>query len=120
MSDYIERSKAAEILCKMICGNERGLCVSKPESCWHSRMIDLYNIEPADISNVKSATPIRRLRPSKYVVYKPSGLHKNGEVLYLKRVFVNENNYATYCPVCSKRLCSRFDHYCPNCGTKMD
>lgn len=45
MIDLIERRKAAEILCKAICGNERGLCVSTPKNCWQSKMVELYKLE---------------------------------------------------------------------------
>lgn len=51
---------------------------------------------------------------------KPSGTSENGETLYLKRIFVDEKSRVMYCPACGKRLCSRFDNYCPNCGAKMD
>ncbi len=68
---------------------------------------------------VQNQLPVLRYRPKRYERYEESGLNENGEVLYLKRVYVDEKSYAIYCPACGRRLCSRFTSYCPNCGTKM-
>lgn len=68
---------------------------------------------------VQNQLPVLRYRPKRYERYEESGLNENGEVLYLKRVYVDEKSYAMYCPACGRRLCSRFTSYCPNCGTKI-
>lgn len=73
----------------------------------------------ADVAPVVHGTPMLRYRTQRYERYEECGLNENGEVLYLKRVFVDEKNYAMYCPACGKRLCSRFKSFCPNCGAKM-
>ena len=80
----------------------------------------LDRVPDADVVPVVHGTPMLRYRPQRYERYEECGLNENGEVLYLKRVFVDEKNYAMYCPACGKRLCSRFKSFCPNCGAKMD
>lgn len=74
----------------------------------------------ADVEPVVHGTPMLRYRPERFERYEEYGLNDKGEMLYLKRVFVDEKNYAMYCPACGKRLCSRFKNFCPNCGAKMD
>ena len=74
----------------------------------------------SDVVPVLHVTPMLRYRPEKYERYEVYGTNENGETLYLKRAFVDEKNYAMYCPACGKRLCSRFKSFCPNCGAKMD
>ena len=69
---------------------------------------------------VVHGTPMLRCRPERYERYEEYGLNGNGEMLYLKRIMVDEKSYAMYCPACGKRLCSRFTSFCPNCGAKMD
>lgn len=49
MADYIERSKASELLCKIICGSERALCVSTCENCRQKQMVELYKIPAANV-----------------------------------------------------------------------
>lgn len=74
----------------------------------------------ADVSLVVHETPIFKIRPERYERYDEYGLNENGEMLYVRRILVDEKSYAMYCPSCGKRLCSRFTNYCPNCGAKMD
>lgn len=52
MDEYIERKKVAEILCKEICGEERGLCVSAPENCCQKKMLLLYELPASDVAPV--------------------------------------------------------------------
>lgn len=78
------------------------------------------NPEAADVAPVVHGTPILRYRPERYERYEEAGLSDRGEMLYIKRVYVDEKNWAMYCPACGKRLCSRFINYCPHCGAKMD
>lgn len=120
MAEYIDRRKAAEIVCKLICGGDRGLCVSTPENCQQEKMLEFYKIPAEDVAPVVHGAPMLRYRPERYERYEVYGLNEKGEVLYLKHVFVDEKNYSMYCPACGKRLCSRFKSFCPNCGAKMD
>lgn len=64
--------------------------------------------------------PILRYRPKRYERYIEFGLNTNGEMLYVKHCYLDERNYAMYCPACGKQLCSRFMNFCPNCGAKID
>lgn len=52
MPDYIERRKAAEIVCDIVCGKDKGLCVSTPDKCQQGHMIRLYEIPAADVDQV--------------------------------------------------------------------
>ena len=74
----------------------------------------------ADVAPAVHGTPMLRYRPERHERYEEYGLNENGEMLYLKRVLVDEKSYAMYCPACGKRLCSRFTSFCPNCGAKLD
>lgn len=81
---------------------------------------ELLEAKSADVTPVVHGTPISKISPQKYEIYEQAGTGENGEVLYHKRIYVDEKNSAEYCPVCNKRLCSRFRSFCPNCGAKMD
>ena len=81
---------------------------------------ELLEAKSADVVPVIHGTPISKIRPQKYEIYEQAGTGENGEILYHKRIYVDEKNSAEYCPVCNKRLCSRFRSFCPNCGAKMD
>lgn len=72
-----------------------------------------------NVRPVVRGIPVLKYRPQRYEHYEEVGLNDKGEMLYLKRVYVDEKNYAMYCPVCGKRLCSRFTNFCPNCGANM-
>lgn len=122
MDDYIKRSDALDAFTY-----EQGDRI--PEVGSHGEQNEIWvrdvkaklrSIRAADVVPVVHGTPMLRYRPQRYERYEECGLNENGEVLYLKRVFVDEKNYAMYCPACGKRLCSRFKSYCPNCGAKMD
>lgn len=58
--EYIERRKAAEILCKEICGSDRSLCVSTTENCQQKKMLELYELPAADVA------PVVRCRECKH------------------------------------------------------
>lgn len=73
----------------------------------------------SDVVPVVHGVPVRKNRPRKYECFEEVKT-ENGEILYKKHVYVDETNWAEYCPACGKRLCSRFKSYCPNCGAKMD
>lgn len=81
---------------------------------------ELYDAKSADVAPVVHGTPISKIRPQKYEIYEEAGTGENGEILYHKRIYVDEKNSVEYCPACNKRLCSRFRSFCPNCGAKMD
>ena len=80
----------------------------------------LKSIPAADVAPIVHETPMLRYRPERYERYDEYGINENGEMLYVKRVLVDEKSYAMYCPACGKRICSRFKSFCPNCGAKMD
>lgn len=79
----------------------------------------LTDLPAANVHEDVRGTPILRYRPERYERYEEQGLNENGEMLYLKRVLVDENSSAMYCSYCGKRLCSRFRSFCPNCGARM-
>lgn len=79
----------------------------------------LSDIPAADVRPVVREIPTLRCRPERYERYTEHGLSENGEMLYIKQVYVDEKSYAMYCPACGKRLCSRFTNFCSNCGADM-
>lgn len=103
---------------------EQALKLIEDAGTWGWSMNTLYDemqtLPAADVAPVIHGTPISKIRPQKYEIYEQAGTGENGEVLYHKRIYVDEKNSAEYCPVCNKRLCSRFRSFCPNCGAKMD
>lgn len=119
MSDYIDKQAAIKAI------GERPIDWTGSDfeiaECW---MYDacksaIENLPAADVRPVVRGLPVLKYRPQRYERYEEIGLNEKGEMLYLKRVYVDEKNYAMYCPVCGKRLCSRFTNFCPNCGTDM-
>lgn len=111
MSEYIEREKAIMYAHNALPFN--------PNEC--KKLEEVLRMMPADdVAPVVHGTPMLRYRPERCERYEEYGLNENGEMLYLKRVMVDEESYAMYCPACGKRLCSRFTSFCPNCGAKMD
>ena len=107
MAEYIERDFALDV-------------VKRTSGDYAAAFAEIAHAPAADVAPVVHGTPMLRYRPEKYERYEEYGTNENGEMLYLKRVFVDEKNYAMYCPACGKRLCSRFKSFCPNCGAKMD
>lgn len=101
----------------------QGERLDRPTGQYTAYRREKEHIDPkpsADVAPVVHETPMLRCRPERYERYEEYGLNENGEMLYLKRVMVDEESYAMYCPACGKRLCSRFTSFCPNCGAKMD
>ena len=118
MAEYIDRERIVLKTCGG-CTRQVDLLCRHPEPC--GRLIDAFlTTDAADVAPVVHGIPMLRYRPERYERYEEYGLNENGEMLYLKRVFVDEKSYAMYCPACGKRLCSRFRNFCPNCGAKMD
>ena len=78
----------------------------------------LSDLPAADVMVASHGTPLRKIRPSKHERFEEVKT-ENGEILYKKHVYIDETNWAEYCPACRKRLCSRFKSYCPNCGIKL-
>lgn len=110
MDDYIKREQALKLI-------ESGGTWGWSKNALYDEM---QALPAADVAPVIHGTPISKIRPQKYEIYEQAGTGENGEVLYHKRIYVDEKNSAEYCPVCNKRLCSRFRSFCPNCGAKMD
>lgn len=73
MPDYIERRKAAEIVCDIVCGKDKGLCVSTPDKCWQGHMKKLYEIPAADVA------PVVRCRECKH--YREHRTKKYGNLI---------------------------------------
>lgn len=107
MAEYIERGFALDV-------------VKRTSGDYAAAFAEIAHEPAADVAPVVHGTPMLRYRPERFERYEEYGLNDKGEMLYLKRVFVDEKNYAMYCPACGKRLCSRFKNFCPNCGAKMD
>lgn len=103
---------------------DRNLCETVAEYDQYYKLVvpleKIRKMPAADVVPVMYETPMLRYRPERYERYDEYGVNENGEMLYVKRVFVDEKSYAMYCPACGKRLCSRFINFCPNCGAKMD
>lgn len=106
MEEYVSK----ELLYKMC----------EPSGIFRLHVSHVDQMPAADVVPVVHETPMLRYRPERYERYDEYGLNENGEMLYVKRVLVDEKSYAMYCPACGKRLCSRFRSFCPNCGAKMD
>lgn len=81
---------------------------------------ELETLTAADVEPVVHGKPVVKNRPKFYKKYEAVGWSVEGERLYIEHVVFEEKNRVEYCPVCAKRLCSRFNNYCPNCGAKMD
>ena len=96
MDDYIERGKAAELLCKMICGNDRALCVSTYKNCRQKQMLELYEIPAANVRE-----------------------DVQGEWIFKQSYFgTDECN----CSLCGQFLSTRIGErmpFCPHCGARM-
>lgn len=103
MSEYIDRNKVAELLCGMICGSERDLCVSACENCRQKWMVKLYEIPKTDVVPVVHAAWVEVC----------DEVH---DVLEERESYLMVRGYR-----CSR--CNRFEKkmepYC-NCGAKMD
>lgn len=107
MAEYIERDFALDV-------------VKRTSGDYAAAFAEIAHAPASDVAPVVHGTPMLRYRTERYERYEEQGLNENGEMLYLKRILVDEKSYAMYCPCCGKRLCSRFKNYCPNCGAKMD
>lgn len=115
MNEYIDKKVADNALTAAAVADS-----DKKRRTWAKVIGVLHDIPAADVVPVIHGTPISKIRPQKYEIYEQAGTGENGEILYHKRIYVDEKNSAEYCPVCNKRLCSRFRSFCPNCGAKMD
>lgn len=117
MPEYIEKGKIEKFI-------EDGLNnPDKNKAFGHDAieiMAEIHYMPSEDVAPVVHGLPVLRYRPERYEWYEATGLNENGEPLYVKRVRIDEKSWAMYCPACGKRLCSRFNNYCPNCGAKMD
>lgn len=109
MNEYIKREDALQAL-------ESCACWSRP---FISAYEEIQEMPAADVTPVVHGIPVRKNRESREVVYLQAG-EENGEILYKRYVYVDKTDWVEYCSACGKRLCSRFNNYCPNCGAKMD
>ena len=116
MAEYIEREKALKRFEEL-----KNKADSFRDKVYLDGVMAVIEALPAaDVAPVVHETPMLRYRPERYERYDEYGINENGEMLYVKRVLVDEKSYAMYCPACGKRICSRFRSFCPNCGAKMD
>ena len=76
-------------------------------------------IELADVAPVVHGTPVKKTRPIIIRRYEEVNMISE-DITCRKRVCLDKINWAEYCPICGKRLCSRFTNFCPSCGAKMD
>ena len=88
--EYVKRKDLANEMCKSICGEERGLCVSLPENCNQRMMKPVFAVPAADVA------PVRRGR------------------------WIYGNGYRSCPICHDGRRTIVMDNYCPNCGAKMD
>lgn len=95
MDEYINRRKVAEIVCKLICGGDRGLCVSTPENCQQEKMLEFYKIPAEEVAPVVHG----KWEPTKYP-------------------FMNECEDCSNCGY--RTVYGHGFNYCPSCGAKMD
>lgn len=108
MAEYINRRKAAEVVCKLICGSDRGLCVSTPENCQQEKMLEFYKIPAEDVAPVVHG---------KWEYNKDATDWGIGG--YVCSECKNKNNNLPCNRVKTVRMFSGAA-YCPNCGAKMD
>lgn len=105
MDEYINRRKAAEVVCKLICGSDRGLCVSTPENCQQEKMLEFYKIPAEDVA------PVVHGKWEKHGPYDSIGgdWMKSQQCSVCYALYVSPGN-------------TPWEHhkYCPNCGAKMD
>lgn len=80
---------------------------------------EIRDTPAADVAPLAHGKPVVRNRPEFYKKYEAVGWSEEGERLYIRRIILDDKKTVEYCPVCAKRLCSRFNNYCPHCGAKM-
>ena len=117
MAEYVEKEKTIKLLTDSMDAYGK---FSVERSIYMTARQKIKNIPAADVAPVVHGIPVLCYRPERYEWYEATGLNENGEPLYVKRVRIDEKSWAMYCLACGKRLCSRFNNYCPNCGAKMD
>ena len=121
MAEYIEREAfIQDIQTEIINLSMDGMKGTRMPHDELYQFIERIKEQPvADVAPVVHGVPVRKNRPRKYECFEEVKT-ENGEILYKKHVYVDETNWAEYCPACGKRLCSRFKSYCPSCGAIMD
>ena len=96
MAEYIERDKLAFELCKVICGEERSLCVSHPRNCMQRLMQPIYKQPAADVA------------PVVHGQWKENDNFDDGFWVCSSCGFVSEATAA-----------HKLYKFCPNCGADM-
>lgn len=116
MAEYIERDLTVQKILEVGIDNYQDKYPNI--GMVHAANIVKY-MPAADVAPVVHGVPVLRNRPSRHERFEEAKL-EDGEILYRKYVYVDETDWVEYCPVCGKRLCSRFNNFCPNCGAKME
>lgn len=88
MPEYIEREKALKLI-------ESGGTWGWSKNALYDEM---KNLPAADVAYVAHGTPISKIRPQKYEIYEQAGTGENGEVLYHKRIYVDEKKFSGILP----------------------
>ena len=125
MAEYIEREAAMDIFGEGPMWT--GYFEPYPIEVHHAmvgvaRLVkeEVGKIPAADVAPVVHGHPVYRNRPACYEHYEMTDQRENGEPLYRRHYYLLQDNPIAYCSRCGKRLCSRFEDYCPACGAKMD
>lgn len=93
--EYIERRKDAEILCEVICGSERSLCVSKTENCQQKKMLELYKLPAADVVPVVRCRECKRWKPGDFMGGDDIDHMYRGGKCPIRRFAVYENDFCS-------------------------
>lgn len=113
MAEYIDREAAVQAMKDLL--DRPGIS----EGVSLGVQLRILAIPASDVALVRHGRPIIKNRPERVEEFFEAKL-VDGEVLYRRKIKVIEDNPVEYCPLCGKRLCSRFSNFCPNCGAKMD
>lgn len=108
MSEYVNRKQLKEAFI-----TDLQTLQTVDEHVLNLAILEIEEAPAADVAPVVHGAPVLRYRPERHEWYEATGLNMSGEPLYIKRVRIDEKSWAMYCPACGKRLCSRFNNYCP-------
>lgn len=102
MPKYIELEKAIDLFYPVDPENDGSdgcTTVLKSEK-YSSEEIEsmLSDLPVADVTPVVHGTPISKISPQKYEIYEQAGTGENGEILYHKRIYVDEKKFSGILP----------------------